>query len=145
MAATRRPGRNHLFIPGPTNIPDRVLRAMHVPSEDHRSPSFPELVKPLFQDVKMVFGSTNGTVILFPSSGTGIWESALSNTLCRGDTVLTARYGQFSHLWVDMAQRLGLEVIVQDEEWGTGADPQKIEEALRAASLPLATPEGPLS
>lgn len=132
MAATRRPGRNHLFIPGPTNIPDRVLRAMHVPSEDHRSPSFPELVKPLLQDSKMVFGSTAGTVILFPSSGTGIWESALSNTLCRGDTVLTARYGQFSHLWVDMAQRLGLDVVVQEEEWGTGADPQKIEEALRA-------------
>merc|ERR1711939_1084299 len=99
---------------------------MHVPSEDHRSPSFPELVKPLLQDSKMVFGSTAGTVILFPSSGTGIWESALSNTLCRGDTVLTSRYGQFSHLWVDMAQRLGLDVVVQEEEWGTGADPQKI-------------------
>ncbi len=105
---------------------------MHVPSEDHRSPSFPELVRPLLQDSKMVFGSTAGTVILFPSSGTGIWESALSNTLCRGDTVLTSRYGQFSHLWVDMAQRLGLDVVVQEEEWGTGADPQKIEEALRA-------------
>ena len=132
MAATRRPGRNHLFIPGPTNIPDRVIRAMAVPSEDHRSPDFPNLTKPLFQDAKLVFGSTEGTVILYPSSGTGIWESALANTLCRGDAVLVCRYGQFSSLWVSMAERLGLEVVVQDEEWGTGADPQRIGEALRA-------------
>lgn len=132
MAATRRPGRNHLFIPGPTNIPDRVLRAMHVPSEDHRSPDFPALVKPLFTDAKMVFGSEAGTIIFYPSSGTGIWESALANTLCRGDKVVTARFGQFSHLWVDMAQRLGLDVIVQDEAWGTGASPERIGEALRA-------------
>ena len=132
MTATRRPGRNHLFIPGPTNIPDRVLRAMHVPSEDHRSPDFPNLVKPLLQDAKLVYGSTAGTVILYPSSGTGIWESAISNTLCRGDAVLTARFGQFSHLWVEMAQRLGLETIVQDEEWGTGASPERIGEALHA-------------
>ncbi|WP_375466358.1 aminotransferase class V-fold PLP-dependent enzyme, partial [uncultured Methylobacterium sp.] len=132
MAATRRPGRNHLFIPGPTNIPDRVLRAMHVPSEDHRSIDFPALTKPLFTDAKMVFGSEKGTIVFFPSSGTGIWESALANTLCRGDKVVTARFGQFSHLWVDMAQRLGLDVIVQDEAWGTGADPEKIGEELRA-------------
>ena len=132
MAATRRPGRNHLFVPGPTNIPDRVMRAMNVASEDHRSPDFPALTKPLFEEAKKIFGSTEGTVLLFPSSGTGIWESALTNTLARGDKVLTARFGQFSHLWVDMAQRLGLDVIVQDEEWGTGVDPAKIEEALRA-------------
>jgi len=132
MAASRRPGRNHLFIPGPTTIPDRVIRAMSVQSEDHRSPSFPELAKPLFQDAKMVYGTTEGTILLYPSSGTGIWESALTNTLCRGDKVIAARFGQFSHLWVDMAQRLGLDVIVQDEEWGTGADPEKIGEALRA-------------
>ena len=132
MTATRRPGRNHLFVPGPTNIPDRVLRAMMVPSEDHRSVDFPKLTRPLFEDTKKIFGSTDGTVLLFPSSGTGIWESALSNTLSRGDKVLTARFGQFSHLWVDMAQRLGLDVIVQDEEWGTGINPARIEEALRA-------------
>ena len=132
MAATRRPGRNHLFVPGPTNIPDRVQRAMLVPSEDHRSVDFPALTKPLFQDTKKVYGSTEGTIFLFPASGTGIWESALTNTLSRGDKVLAPRFGQFSHLWIDMAQRLGLDVIVQDEEWGTGADPQKIEEALRA-------------
>ena len=132
MAATRRPGRNHLFVPGPTNIPDRVQRAMLVPSEDHRSVDFPALTKPLFEDTKKVYGSTDGTIFLFPASGTGIWESALTNTLCRGDKVLTSRYGQFSHLWIDMAQRIGLDVVVQEETWGTGADPQKIEEALRA-------------
>ena len=81
MAATRRPGRNHLFVPGPTNIPDRVMRAMMVQSEDHRSVDFPALTKPLFEDTKAVFGSTDGTIFLFPASGTGIWESALSNTL----------------------------------------------------------------
>ncbi|WP_336485610.1 aminotransferase class V-fold PLP-dependent enzyme [Methylobacterium nigriterrae] len=132
MAATRRPGRNHLFVPGPTNIPDRVLRAMMVQSEDHRSIDFPSLTKPLFEDTKKVFGSTDGTIFLFPSSGTGIWESALCNTLARGDKVLSSRFGQFSHLWIDMAQRLGLDVIVQEEAWGTGANPQRIEEALRA-------------
>ncbi|SOR30783.1 serine-glyoxylate aminotransferase [Methylorubrum extorquens] len=79
-----------------------------------------------------MFGSTEGTIFLFPASGTGIWESALSNTLARGDKVLAARFGQFSHLWIDMAQRLGLDVVVQEEEWGTGAKPEKIEEALRA-------------
>jgi alanine-glyoxylate transaminase/serine-glyoxylate transaminase/serine-pyruvate transaminase len=132
MAATRRPGRNHLFVPGPTNIPDRVMRAMLVQSEDHRSVDFPALTKPLFEDTKAVYGSTDGTIFLFPASGTGIWESALTNTLSRGDKVLASRFGQFSHLWIDMAQRLGLEVVVQDEEWGTGANPERIGEALRA-------------
>ena len=130
-AATRRPGRNHLFVPGPTNIPDRIQRAMVVPSEDHRSVAFPNLTKPLFEDTKKVFGSSDGTIILFPASGTGIWESALTNTLARTNKVLTSRFGQFSHLWIDMAQRIGLDVIVQEEEWGTGADPAKIEQALR--------------
>ena len=132
MAGTRRAGRNHLFVPGPTNIPDRVQRAMMVPSEDHRSVDFPALTKPLFQDTKAVFGTTDGTIFLFPASGTGIWESALCNTLARGDKVLSARFGQFSHLWIDMAQRLGLDVVVQEEAWGTGANPDRIEEALRA-------------
>jgi alanine-glyoxylate transaminase/serine-glyoxylate transaminase/serine-pyruvate transaminase len=104
---------------------------MLVPSEDHRSVEFPELTKPLFEDTKKVFGSTDGTIFLFPASGTGIWESALTNTLARGDKVLASRFGQFSHLWIDMAKRLGLDVVVQEEAWGTGADPAKIEQALR--------------
>ncbi|MFJ5486389.1 aminotransferase class V-fold PLP-dependent enzyme [Hansschlegelia beijingensis] len=128
----RRPGRNFLFVPGPTNLPDRVLRSMVVSMEDHRSPAFPELTLPLFEGMKKVFKTKDGQVFIFPSSGTGGWEAALANTLAPGDKVLTARFGQFSHLWVDMAQRLGLEVEVQEEEWGTGAHEEKIEEALRA-------------
>lgn len=128
----RRPGRNFLFVPGPTNVPDRVLRAMMVAQEDHRSPIFPNLIKPILEDLKKVFRTKDGQVFVFPSSGTGGWEAALCNTLAPGDKVLTARFGQFSHLWVDMAQRLGLDVEVQEEEWGTGAHEEKIEEALRA-------------
>jgi alanine-glyoxylate transaminase/serine-glyoxylate transaminase/serine-pyruvate transaminase len=128
----RRPGRNFLFVPGPTNLPDRVLRSMVVSMEDHRSPAFPELTLPLFEGMKKVFKTKDGQVFIFPSSGTGGWEAALTNTLAPGDKVLTARFGQFSHLWIDMAQRLGLDVEIQEEEWGTGAHEEKIEEALRA-------------
>ena len=132
MAGSRRPGRNFLFVPGPTNVPERVQRAMIVPMEDHRSSSFPDLTLPLFEDMRKVFKSKDGQVFIFPSSGTGAWEAALTNTLSPGDRVLASRFGQFSTLWIDLAQRIGLEVVIQDEEWGTGADPDRIEEALRA-------------
>jgi alanine-glyoxylate transaminase/serine-glyoxylate transaminase/serine-pyruvate transaminase len=105
---------------------------MVVPMEDHRSPKFPELTLPLFQELKKVFKSTDGQVFIFPSSGTGAWESALTNTLSPGDKVLASRFGQFSHLWIDLAQRHGLDVQVLEEEWGTGVKPDKIEEILRA-------------
>jgi alanine-glyoxylate transaminase/serine-glyoxylate transaminase/serine-pyruvate transaminase len=113
-------GHNHLFVPGPTNVPDRVRRAMNVPMEDHRAPDFPGLTLPLFADLKKVFRTGSGRVFLYPSSGTGAWEAAISNTLKPGDRVLMSRFGQFSHLWVDMAERLGLEVICLDVEWGAG-------------------------
>ena len=132
MAGARKPGRNFLFVPGPTNVPDRVLRAMHVAMEDHRSSDFPKLTLPLFEDLKKIFKTRDGQVVIFPSSGTGAWEAALTNTRSPGDKMLAARFGQFSHLWIDLARRHGLEVIVQDEEWGTGANPERIEEALRA-------------
>lgn len=132
MAGARRPGRNFLFVPGPTNVPDRILRAMHVPMEDHRSPDFPKLTIPLFEDMKKVFQTKEGQVIIFPSSGTGAWESALTNTRSPGDKLLAPRFGQFSHLWIELARRHGLDVVVQEEEWGAGADPDRIEEALRA-------------
>jgi alanine-glyoxylate transaminase/serine-glyoxylate transaminase/serine-pyruvate transaminase len=125
-------GRHFLNVPGPTNIPDSVLRAMHVPSEDHRSGVFPQLALPLFDGLKKVFKTTTGQAFIFPSSGTGAWEAVLSNTLCMGDRVLSPRFGQFSHLWIDMATRLGLDVTIQDEEWGTGASPERINEALAA-------------
>jgi alanine-glyoxylate transaminase/serine-glyoxylate transaminase/serine-pyruvate transaminase len=126
------PGRNFLFVPGPTNVPDRVLRAMHVPMEDHRSSSFPALTKPLFADLKKIFKTDSGQCFIFPASGTGGWEAALTNTLSPGDKVLSARYGQFSHLWTDMAQRLGLDVQVIDAEWGEAAPVDRIAEALTA-------------
>jgi len=126
------PGRNFLFVPGPTNVPDRILRAMHVAMEDHRSSTFPSLTRPLFSDLKKIFKTESGQCFIFPGSGTGGWEATLSNTLSPGDKVLSARYGQFSHLWTDMAQRLGLDVQVIDAEWGETAPVERIAEALAA-------------
>jgi alanine-glyoxylate transaminase/serine-glyoxylate transaminase/serine-pyruvate transaminase len=132
MAGARKPGRNFLFVPGTTNVPDRILRAMHIAMEDHRSSDFPKLTLPLFEDTKKIFKTREGQVFIYPSSGTGAWESSLTNTRSPDDKLLAARLGQFSHLWIDLARRHGLEVIVQEEEWGTGVNPEKIEEALRA-------------
>jgi alanine-glyoxylate transaminase/serine-glyoxylate transaminase/serine-pyruvate transaminase len=131
MAGARKPGRNFLFVPGPTNVPDRILRAMHIAMEDHRSSDFPKLTLPLFEDLKKIFKTREGQVVVYPSSGTGAWEAALTNTCSPGDKLLAARFGQFSSLWIELARRHGLEVIVQEEEWGTGVHPDKIEEALR--------------
>ena len=128
----RMPGRNFLFVPGPTNIPDRVMRAMVVAMEDHRSSKFPELSLSVLSDLKKVFKTSEGQAFIFPSSGTGAWEAALTNTLSPGDKVLASRFGQFSHLWVDMAQRLGYDVEVLEVEWGEGVPLERVEEALRA-------------
>ena len=125
-------GRNFLFVPGPTNVPDRVLRAMAVPMEDHRSPLFPELTRACLAGLKPVFKTTTGTPILFPSSGTGCWEAALTNCLSPGDKVLAARFGQFSHLWVDMCERLGFEVEILETPWGEGAPVERYLAALAA-------------
>jgi alanine-glyoxylate transaminase/serine-glyoxylate transaminase/serine-pyruvate transaminase len=114
-------GRNFLLVPGPTNVPDRVLRAMAVPMEDHRSPIFPELARACLSGLKAVFKTVSASPILFPSSGTGCWEAALTNCLNPGDKVLTARFGQFSHLWADMCQRLGYDVELLETPWGEGA------------------------
>ena len=127
-----RAGRNHLFVPGPTNVPDRVLRSMVVAQEDHRSPTFPDLIRDTMVDLKKIFKTTEGQVLVFPASGTAMWEAALTNTLSPGDRVLASRFGQFSHLWIDMAQRLGFEMQVVDAEWGTGVPLDAMEEALRA-------------
>ena len=114
-------GRNFLFVPGPTNVPDRVLRAMVVSMEDHRSSIFPELARACLSALKPVFKTSSGSPILFPSSGTGCWEAALTNCLNPGDKVLIARFGQFSHLWADMSSRLGFEVELLETTWGEGA------------------------
>ncbi|WP_406871442.1 aminotransferase class V-fold PLP-dependent enzyme [Aminobacter sp. P9b] len=123
-------GTTHLFVPGPTNIPDAVRRAMNVSMQDMRAPDYPELTLPLFADLKKVFKTEAGTVFIYPGSGTGAWEAAISNTLNRGDRVLMSRFGQFSHLWVDMAQRLGLEVDCIDVEWGEGVPVEEYQQRL---------------
>lgn len=125
-------GITHLFIPGPTNVPDRVRRAMNVPMEDQRSPDFPALTLPLFKYLKRVFKNEHGRVFMYPSSGTGAWEAAIENTLARGDKVLMSRFGQFSHLWVNMAERLGLDVHCCEVEWGAGVPLDEYERVIEA-------------
>ncbi len=124
-------GRNHLFIPGPTNTPHSVLSAMHVPMEDHRSPIFPKLLKPVLEDLKKVFRTETGQAFIFPATGTAGWEVALTNTLSPGDKVLIYRFGQFSHLWMNMAQRLGLDVEFHEVEWGKGIPLDALEARLK--------------
>lgn len=120
----------HLFIPGPTNIPEAVRMAMNLPMEDMRSPEFPKFTLPVFEDLKKVFKMKDGRVFLYPSSGTGAWESTIQNTLAVGDKVLMSRFGQFSLLWVEMAKRYGLNVVLCDEEWGTGVPVEKYADIL---------------
>jgi alanine-glyoxylate transaminase/serine-glyoxylate transaminase/serine-pyruvate transaminase len=126
------PGRNHLFVPGPSNVPDRILSAMHRPMEDHRSSSFPALPRGIWEDLKQIFKTKTGQAFVFPATGTGMWETALVNTRSPGDKVLAFRYGQFSHLFIDCAQRLGLDVEVHQVPWGEGAPPDVITERLKA-------------
>jgi alanine-glyoxylate transaminase / serine-glyoxylate transaminase / serine-pyruvate transaminase len=114
------PGIRGLFIPGPTNVPQAVRLAMDIAMEDQRAPDLPSFTLPLFEDVKKVFKTRSGQVFLFPASGTGGWEAAMINTLSPGDKVLIARFGQFSLLWADMCQRMGLEADVVDVPWGEG-------------------------
>lgn len=113
-------GHSHLFIPGPTNVPDEVRRAMNIPMEDMRAPDFGDFILPLLSDLKKAFRLTHGRVFVYPTSGTGAWEAAISNTLNTGDRVLMSRFGQFSMLWVDMAERLGLDVDLCEVDWGKG-------------------------
>jgi len=114
------PSQNPIFIPGPTNIPEAVRRALDVPMEDQRAPDFPDFTLPLFADLKRVFKTEDGEALIFPSSGTGGWEAALTNLLSPSDKVLTSRFGQFSNLWAEMATKLGLDVVVVDVPWGEG-------------------------
>lgn len=125
-------GRHFLFVPGPTNVPDRVLRAMDRPMEDHRSSAAPEMARSLFPDLLKVFGSTQGQTFIFSGSGSAMWEASLVNALSPGDRVLAVRNGQFSTLFVDTVQRLGLTVDVIDVEWGDAVPPDRIREMLAA-------------
>jgi alanine-glyoxylate transaminase/serine-glyoxylate transaminase/serine-pyruvate transaminase len=127
---TRAAGRHFLQIPGPTNVPDRVLRAIDFPTMDHRGPEFGRLGKEVLAGMQRVF-QTQGHVVIYPASGTGAWEAALANTLSPGDKVLMYETGHFATLWQKMARRLGLEPEFISGDWRTGADPQAIETRLR--------------
>src|SRR5688500_12571029 len=131
-AGSRRAGRHFLQIPGPTNVPDRVLRAIDFPTMDHRGPEFATLGKEVLAGMKRVFKSTKGEVVIYPASGTGAWEAALVNTLSPGDRVLMYETGHFATLWQKMAAKLGLEVDFMASDWRRGADPEAIEKKLRA-------------
>jgi alanine-glyoxylate transaminase / serine-glyoxylate transaminase / serine-pyruvate transaminase len=122
-------GRHFLQIPGPTNVPDRVLRAMDNPTMDHRGPDFGRLGREILANIREIF-QTEGPVVIYPASGTGAWEAALANTLSPGDRVLMCRTGWFATLWHEMAQRLGLEPVLIETDWRRGADVDAIGAAL---------------
>jgi alanine-glyoxylate transaminase/serine-glyoxylate transaminase/serine-pyruvate transaminase len=124
--------QNPVFIPGPTNIPDSVRKACDMPTLDHRSPAFARIFKPAVEGVRRVLQMAEGEVILIPATGTGGWEAAVTNTLSPGDRVLAARFGMFSHRWIELCQRHGLDVQVLETPWGQGAPLAAIEAALRA-------------
>src|SRR5277367_6022645 len=128
---TRSPGRHFLQIPGPTDVPGRVLRAVSEPTIDHRGPDFATLGRSVLTGLKRVF-QTNDPVVVFPASGTGAWEAALVNTLSPGDKVVMVRTGWFATLWSEMAARLGLEPVIIETDWRRGADPAAIGDVLSA-------------
>ena len=125
-----RAGRHFLQIPGPTNVPDRVLRAMSQPTIDHRGPEFQALGRELLDGVREVFGTTR-PVVIFPASGTGAWEAALVNVLSPGDRVLMFETGHFATLWKQIAERMGLDVEWVPGDWRRGVDPALVEERLQ--------------
>lgn len=124
--------QNPIFIPGPTNIPEALRKAVDMPTIDHRSPVFGRMLHPALEGVKKVLKTTKGEIFLFPSTGTGGWETAITNTLSAGDKVLAARNGMFSHRWIDMCQRHGLDVTFVETPWGEGIPADRFEEILTA-------------
>ncbi len=124
--------QNPVFIPGPTNIPESLRKACDMPTIDHRSPLFGQILHPARAGVRQILKSDNAEVFIFPSTGTGGWETALTNTLSPGDKVLAARNGMFSHRWIDMCQRHGLSVQVVETTWGAGLPAERYEEILAA-------------
>lgn len=124
--------QNPVFIPGPTNMPEEVRKACYVPTIDHRSPAFAEILHPCLNNVRKVLKSDKAHIFIYPSTGTGGWETAISNTLSPGDKVLSARNGMFSHRWIDMCQRHGLDVQVVETTWGEGLPADRYREILAA-------------
>lgn len=124
--------QNPVFIPGPTNIPESLRKACDMPTIDHRSPLFGQILHPAREGVRKILKSDSAEVFIFPSTGTGGWETTLTNTLSAGDTVLAARNGMFSHRWIDMCQRHGLDVVIVETPWGDGLPADRYEEILTA-------------
>jgi alanine-glyoxylate transaminase/serine-glyoxylate transaminase/serine-pyruvate transaminase len=124
--------QNPVFIPGPTNMPEVIRQACYMPTIDHRSPLFGKILHPCLDGVRAVLKSQSAHIFIFPSTGTGGWETALSNTLSAGDGVLAARNGMFSHRWIDMCQRHGLNVTIVETPWGQCIPADKYEEILKA-------------
>jgi alanine-glyoxylate transaminase/serine-glyoxylate transaminase/serine-pyruvate transaminase len=124
--------QNPVFIPGPTNMPEILRKAADMPTLDHRSPLFGQILRPVLAGVKKILKTEAAEIFLFPSTGTGGWETALTNTLSTGDGVLAARYGMFSHRWIDMCRRHGLDVRVVEAPWGSGLPADRYEEILTA-------------
>lgn len=124
--------QNPVFIPGPTNMPEALRRACDMPTLDHRSSAFADILQPARQGVQKIICSTSAEIFIFPATGTGGWETAITNTLSPGDTVLAARNGMFSHRWIDMCQRHGLTVEIVETPWGEGIPAAQFEEILRA-------------
>src|SRR6201997_4468667 len=124
-------GRHFLQIPGPTNVPDRILRALDHPTIDHRGPEFARLTLEILDGLKKIF-QTDGPVVIYGASGTGAWEAALANTLSPGNRVLMFETGHFATLWRQMATRLGLEIDFVPGDWRHGVDPALVEEKLTA-------------
>ena len=124
--------QNPVFIPGPTNIPEVLRKAVDMPTIDHRSPLFGKILHPALEGVKKVLKAREAQVFVFPSTGTGGWETAITNTLSPGDKILATRNGMFSHRWIDMCQRHGLDVQVVMQEWGEGVPADRFEEILAA-------------
>ena len=131
MSKTHAAGRHFLQIPGPTNVPDRVLRAMDYPTIDHRGPQFAAIGKKCLDGMKTIF-KTRSHVVIYPASGTGAWEAALVNVLQEGDLVLMVETGHFATLWHKMATKLGLETEFLATDWRRGVEPQAVEDRLRA-------------
>jgi alanine-glyoxylate transaminase/serine-glyoxylate transaminase/serine-pyruvate transaminase len=126
------PGKISLFVPGPTNMPDRVRQAMDISNEDHRAPGMDKFWHPLINDLKKVFETTSGQPIIFPGTGSSGWEAALTNLLSKGDKVLSGRFGHFSHLWIEMCKKLHIDVEEVDCEWGSGTPHEEFEKFLSA-------------
>ena len=124
------PGKHFLQLPGPSNVPDRILRAMDYPTIDHRGPDFPNLANACLDGMKTIF-KTNSDVIIFPASGTGAWEAALVNTINEGDLVLMVETGHFATLWKKMADKLGINTEFLETDWRRGVEPEKLLDRLK--------------